>query len=278
VHKKLSCLAVLVLLLSAPRNSFAQSDTPAATIASQQTHRVLFLGNSYTYYNSMPRLFKAMVEAKWPGRQVEAKFLGGGGATLKVHWEVELALAEIRSGDWDYVVLQEQSMLGASDLTDPESPNQFYDYARRFDAEIRESGAETVFYMTWGGKGQKEQQPFLTRAYLTIAEELGSQVAPVGMAWDGIRDNPDIELFIDGSHPSVIGSYMAAMTLAATIFDIAPESTPGELFGHEILRGGAISEEEIQLSDLSESQVRAVQTAVARAAEMLKRRERKVSY
>jgi hypothetical protein len=278
VNKKLSCLAVLVLLLIAPRSGFAQSDTPAGAAASEQTHRVLFLGNSYTYYNSMPRLFKAMVEARLPGHQVEAEFLGGGGATLKVHWEVELALAEIRSGEWDYVVLQEQSMLGASDLTDPDSPNQFYEYARRFDAEISKSGAETVFYMTWAGKDQKEQQPYLTHAYLAIAEELGSRVAPVGMAWEGIRENPDIGLFIDGSHPSVVGSYMAAMTLAATIFEIAPKDTPGELFGHEILRGGAISEDEIRLSDLSDDEVQAVQAAVARSLEMLKTRTLKVSY
>lgn len=257
---------IWLLLLCSYSSIFAQSQGPTGST----DHRVLFVGNSYTYYNSMPQMFKAISEYRLPGHTVEAKFIGGGGATLEKHWEVEIAREEIRSGKWDYVVLQEQSMLGATDLTDPDSPQQFYKYARMFDREIKMSGAETVFYMTWSRKNQHDVQPFLTRAYLTVANELGSSVAPVGMVWDVVRDNPDIELYVeDGSHPSIAGSFLAALTLSETIFGISPDDIPGVLYGREILRGGALAQSESQLSDLPDDQVQVIEAAVADVAALM---------
>jgi hypothetical protein len=106
-------LLFLALLLASSQSSSAQDD--------EQVHHVLFVGNSYTYVNSLPQLFKALSEYAMPGHRVEVKFVGGGGATLEKHWDVGQAQAEIRSGVWDYVVLQGQSMLGSSDLTAPDS-------------------------------------------------------------------------------------------------------------------------------------------------------------
>ena len=125
--------------------------------AQDQVHRVLFVGNSYTYYHSMPQLFAAISEHALPGDRIETKFLGGGGATLKQHWDVGLVADALKKSKWDYVVLQGQSMLGSEDLTDPDSPKQFYKYAEMLDREIKANGAQTVFYLTWSRKSLKEQ-------------------------------------------------------------------------------------------------------------------------
>jgi hypothetical protein len=249
-------LLFVALLLVTSQSSNAQAD--------EQVHRVLFVGNSYTYVNSLPQLFKALYEHAMPGHRVEVKFVGGGGATLEKHWEVEEAQAEIRSGRWDFVVLQGQSMLGSSDLTAPGGADIFFEYARRFNGEIVESGARTVFYMTWSRENRKQDQQYLSDAYTKIGSELGSIVAPVGMVWDQLRDNPAVDLYQgDGSHPEIAGSYLAATTLLAAIFDIQPSEAPGELYGHEILRGGALSPDERRLSDLSAAQVGLVLSAVS---------------
>ena len=60
-----------------------------------------------------------------------------GGMTLKRHWEEEKSIQAIRSGHWDYVVLQEQSKLGMGVVIDDYfyfgQTDLFYEYARKFD-------------------------------------------------------------------------------------------------------------------------------------------------
>jgi hypothetical protein len=251
-RRPLRHLGLVLVLCLATSSSFAQSYAHAT----EQPHKILFVGNSYTYYNSLPQLVKAVAEAQRPGLAVEVKFIGGGGAALETHWEVGEALEEIRSGKWDTVVLQEQSMLGANDPKDPYKPDLFWEYARKFDQEIRQAGADPVYYMTWSRRDKRPDQHFLTDAYLSIANELGSRVAPVGLAWDAVRDSLEMELYVpDGSHPTVLGSYLAALTIARTIFETDFSGVSGNLRGREILRGGALSPGKRQLSNLSEGEV-----------------------
>lgn len=254
--KKWLRFVFLILLVSLSGINAAETGKPV--------YHVLFIGNSYTYYHSMPQMFKAISEHAFSKNRVETKFVGGGGATLKKHWEVGQALVEIKTGHWDYVVLQEQSMLGSQDLTDPDSPKQFFKYARLFDLQIKKSGAKTVFFMTWSRRLLKNQQKYLTDAYLTIAKELGSKVAPVGMVWERIRENPKIELYMDdGSHPSIAGSFLAALTLSAVIFHAVPEKVPGDLYGYEILRGGTLAAHKSRLCHLPYEAVQTIRDTVA---------------
>lgn len=243
--------------------------------ANDKSLRVLFVGNSYTYYNSMPQLFKVMAESKFPGHQIDTKFLGGGGATLKQHWEIGRALEEIRAGKWDFVVLQEQSMLGTAVMESGESyfgsPEPFFTYARLFDRAIRQNGAKTVFYMTWSRKNHTHQQKYLTYAYMTIAEELNSKIAPVGLVWDNLREKNNFDLYQkDGAHPSIHGSFLAAATLIATIFDTPPTGIPGRLEGYEILRGGKLANEKSLLSNLPDADVATLQEAITVVFEQMK--------
>lgn len=229
--------------------------------------RVLFIGNSYTYYHSMPQLFKAMVEYRFPDHQIETKFVGHGGATLKQHWEEGRALHEIQSGRWDYVVLQEQSMLGEEIFENGRSyvrsPDQFVKYGRKFELAIRKSGAETVFYMTWSRKDRPDQQKYLTYAYMSIAKETGSLIAPVGMAWESLQKNPQFELYdMDGSHPSVYGAYTAALTIFTVLSETDPAGIPGRLEEYEILRGGKLSDTERVLCNVPDHDVKRIQNTV----------------
>jgi len=61
---------------------------------------------------------------------------------------------------------------------------------------------------------------------MTMAEQNGSTVAPVGLAWKQAMDNdPDslINLYsTDNSHPSIAGTYLTACVMYATIFQKSP--------------------------------------------------------
>lgn len=199
--------------------------TAAPAAGSQQALRVLFVGNSYTYFNNLPGMVQSLAASSPSGRRIEAHMVAYGGATLEVHWTRGEAPGRLRSESWDYVVLQEQSSRPVDD------PELFFRYARLFDEAIRDAGARTVFFMTWAYESDPGMQAGLTDAYNRIARELRAQVAPVGLAWQQARtSSPPLGLFADdGSHPDPPGSYLAACVFYATLLGADPSGVAAAL-------------------------------------------------
>ncbi len=198
--------------------------------------RVLFLGNTYTSYNNLPRLVEELAAAA--GKKIETRMIAPGGAALADHAANAQTLAAIRSGGWDFVVLQEQSALGAVFLVNGEArvanPEAFFAAARKLDAEIRKAGAKTVFYHTWPQREAPDSdRAMLDYAYMHIARERGAAMAPVGLAWQQARaEVGGASLFgEDGSHPSRTGSYLAAAVIAATLTGASPAGGPARISG-----------------------------------------------
>jgi len=84
--------------------------TGAAKPQQSDTTRVLFIGNSYTYFNNLPEVFARLAEAGHHGR-VETRMVAPGGWRLKDHWEKGSARQLLDAEKW-IVVLQDQSSLG----------------------------------------------------------------------------------------------------------------------------------------------------------------------
>ncbi len=204
------------------------------TIYSDTTH-VLFIGNSYTEFNNLPLLFTQLSAAG--GRTVYTEMSAPGGYTLEGHTQLQESLDKIRSRQWQYVILQEQSQYPTIDYY---RYNSMYPSARSLDSLISITGSNTMFYMTWGRKYGGEQcinghcspvfrdyfhmQDSLESAYNTIASQLNAQLSPVGLAWKRARMlDTAIELWdMDYSHPSLKGSYLAACVFYAKIFGVSP--------------------------------------------------------
>jgi hypothetical protein len=196
---------------------------PSLAPTSRKPLRVLFIGNSYTYFNGgLGTLVQSLASAVKGGRAFEFVEVTKGGQTLEGHWNDGKALAQIRKGGWDYVVLQEHSL---RPLLDRE---KMYTYARKFDAEIRKAGAKTVFFETWARKNRPEMQSGLDRAYSGIAREVTATLAPAGLAWQAaLKDKPGFALHIgDLSHPTPAGSYLNACVIYETLFGRSPEGLP----------------------------------------------------
>jgi len=139
---------------------------PASTVDEKRPVRVLFVGNSYTHMNDLPRLTARLAASARPPRAVETELVAEGGATLERHWKAGRALEAIRNGKWNYVVLQEQGTLGPSDdFRTINDPAVFHTYARLFDDEIRKAGAKTLFFMTWARQDSPDGLTALARAY-----------------------------------------------------------------------------------------------------------------
>ena len=215
----------------------------AASVACQvprDTIDVLYVGNSYVYFNNLPELVEGISKGL-DGPIVRGTAHTHGGATLRRHLEDGhlrgiFSQGPVDGGDWDWVLLHEQSTLGTR--YDPDSgvlgsPDAFHSATREMVGMIRAEGARPALYMTWAKEGFPTQSVTLSRAYRSIGIELGVPVAGVGQAWaEVLRVRPDFNLYIsDGSHPNAAGSYLAASVIYALVTGQDPLGAPREITG-----------------------------------------------
>ncbi|WP_158961279.1 DUF4886 domain-containing protein [Myroides fluvii] len=197
---------------------------------------VYFIGNSYTYYNDLPLLTQKVAHSA--GDFLDFEQTTAGGASLQNHLYNEVVTTKINSKAWDYVVLQEQSQRPA--LND----SYTFPYAAALNERIKNSSpcAKTLFYMTWGYKTgdpsncnagltymctYEGMDDKIYDSYMRLALENQAHVSPVGNVWRKIRQQyPAYELYDrDNSHPSPLGSMVAAYTFYTVIFKKDPTLT-----------------------------------------------------
>jgi len=208
----------------------------ASLLFGQETKRVLFIGNSYTYVNNLPGILNTL--ANLNGDTVIHSSSTPGGAQLVQHAVNTGTMNAIRQGNWDFVVIQEQSQKPS--FHPSQVASGVLPYAAQLNDTIEKYNpcAETVFYMTWGRKNGDAgncgsyppvctyagMQDRLRSSYLLMAQQNNAICSPVGAAWAVTRDSfPGIELYNpDQSHPSYAGSYLAACTFYAALFRKSP--------------------------------------------------------
>ena len=193
--------------------------------------RVLFIGNSYTYCNDLPAMVAQLATAG--GKSVDVHHVTTGGVTLEWHTQNEATLDTLHNGAWNFVVLQEHSIRPIQD-----TPKMFQ-ATGILQSLIAPTGAQTVLYMTWARQHFPETQAGLARVYTVLAQQIGARVAPVGLAWEAaLLADPSLALYQeDRSHPTSLGSYLAACVFYATFFSESPVGLPAKLTtaGGEVL-------------------------------------------
>ncbi len=188
--------------------------------------KVLFTGNSYTYFWNLPQTVQAMAEAK--KMNMVTRQSTAGGVNWGQHWRGEKQLDTkelITNGDWDIVVMQNHS------LSTIERPDSFMIFGEQLAGLVRASGAEPVLYVTWARAFNPLMQEKITRKYQELAEAIDAPLIPVGPAWESAgRLRPDLELFDpDGSHPSHLGTYLTACVFFRALTGQVAEGLPNRL-------------------------------------------------
>lgn len=194
--------------------------------------RVLFIGNSYTYYNDLPAMVASLGApgAGTPARpRIVVDAVTEGGATVQRHWEA-MRQDRVRMGPWSAVVLQGQSVEPIAAFTG------FNTYVGRFAGVIAEANARAVLFATWARRSGDAvyAQPWsggdfaamssrLDGAYRRAAMNHGADVAAVGARWaEALAQRPALGLYdADGSHPSLAGSYLAACVIYRALTGVA---------------------------------------------------------
>jgi len=221
VPNRLGRCAVALLCWTMAEGSVAKAADrdPKPQPAETPARRVLFVGNSLTYWNDgvYSHLEKLAASGGAAVRLETGKSVQGG-ATLKSNWERPEPRAMIAAGSWTDVLLQE-------DL--PEiNVSYFRENARKFVESVRAVKARPVLLMTWAyarlawiDNGQ------IAEAHRAVASELGTEVAPVAVAWQRVlQERPKLELFApDQEHPSLSGTYLETCVVYATLYRTSPE-------------------------------------------------------
>lgn len=193
--------------------------------------RVLFVGNSHTFFNNMPAMIAALAQSAGK-RPLDAELITRGGASLREHAAEGVVSRVLSEGSWNALVLQEQQQYPA--LGREQRERQTNAPARIMSMNAQAIGARTIVQMVWA----RRDGDFTNIAHDTfaamhersvigqreLAQALGAELAPSAIAWKrAMTARPELTLWQpDGSHPSLAGSYLAACVLYKALYGASP--------------------------------------------------------
>lgn len=197
-----------------------------SSFAQQETF--LFLGNSYTHYNTMPKLFQKIANSK--GKDVFADTLAVSNSTLKMHSERPNTYRKMKSKKWDHLIIQGFSRELAQDsatIAKETIPyiHQMIDSMKKYNPCV-----QIHFYMTWSYKDGAPSNPDfntydkmiarIQQGYMQLHREFGYPVVPVGLAWKQLKQEfPSFNPYQDDNqHPNLTGSYLIASCFYSAFF------------------------------------------------------------
>lgn len=220
-----ACLALALL----PGASHAQ--LPAPVVQQPQVEmprRVLFVGNSYFYYgdslhNHVRRLVAAG-DASIRDSELEYKSSTIGGSSLAHHpieWLTEPGRIGVRE-PFQLVILAD----GSAQPLSRQRAEGSRQLMRQHAETIRRRGGQVALYMTHvyvspHPQARPENLELTSRHYVTAGNEIRALVIPVALAFDeAYRRRPGIRLHAesDGSHPNLLGTYLAACVTYSSVY------------------------------------------------------------
>jgi len=213
-------VAALLLVSACSNNRLLRQVSATASTAPTS---ILFIGNSYSF--NIPKELRRT--AKRHGKKIRVGQITHGGWSLAQHVKSGEAIREIREGDWDIVVLQEQSRIPALPFR---RIREMIPNVRKLADEARAAGALPILYQTWGRRDGdsyfSSRDTFhamnqrLRSGYQQAAKAAGGlAVVPVGDAWEREVDSGkgDSLFMPDGSHPTASGEKLTAEVLFTTL-------------------------------------------------------------
>ena len=198
-------------------------DVPEIVPPVPEALSLLFVGNSLTYTNDLPAMVAALLEDGGHG-PVDVRASAYPNYGLQDHWVTPVTRDAIAVGGWDYVVLQQ----GPSAT---EGRPSLLEYAELFAGEIRAAGAEIALYMVWPSSARAFDFDGVSDSYATAAANVGGVLFAAGDAWRAAWDEDDSLLLYggDGFHPSVLGSYLAALTIYQRVTGATARDVPAHI-------------------------------------------------
>jgi hypothetical protein len=220
--------------------------------------KVLFIGNSHTFFNDMPLTFARLWEAG-TGEGISPVMLCHPGMGFDYHVkELFECRFNLLYGGFDYCILQQKAHPFAGTEEDFAAGKRLVELAKA-------GGVKPVFALTWAEKKYPEHQAVMNEFHERLCRETGALLSPVGLVWQSLlRKDPDFPLYWeDGEHASVYGDYLIACTHFRLLSGRSCLSLPSrgcDFFDHE--KKALKEDPSAPMADLDPALCAAIQEAV----------------
>lgn len=229
---------VLFLFLLAMAAAASAYEAPKVTKTTPVDPKsAIFIGNSFFYYNnSMHGHLRNIISAadkKKPFRGTSVTISGSG---LDWH-QVEAYFQPNGIGRYSFVGDNKVQFNTLDKLFDiaimmdcsqcpihPDLSKVFVEFARKHSDTVRKHGAEPILFMSWAYADAPEMTEQLADAYVKVGNANNAMVIPAGLAFaKSIAMRADLDLYVpDKRHPSLMGTYLAANVVYASLFKKTP--------------------------------------------------------
>ena len=174
--------------------------------AADEALRVLFVGNSYTASNELPRIVARLGDAQ--GLRLEVEMRAEPDFAIADHFG-HRGFDALLKQDWDWVVLQQ----GPSAL--PSSRRELLRAVRRVARRLEGRETRIALFSAWPQLRHRHMSEAAEANYAAAAETISACVLPVASAWrTALEQAPELPLYQpDGLHPTALGSLLAAMAI-----------------------------------------------------------------
>ena len=233
IRTMMFALAVAALLTACATT--AVSTTPP--VVSTEVKSLLWVGNSFFYYNNSMhghvghlmsasgakglRANSATISGSginW--HDVEAHFTPGGVASYSFVGDNEVRFNTFDK-PFDGVMMMDCSQCPIH----PKLQSTFHEYVAKHSATSRKHGAAPILFMSWAYQDKPEMSGQLAAEYVTAGKRNNALVVPAGLAFaNSVAARPDLNLYVaDKRHPSLMGTYLAACTVVASVYKTNPK-------------------------------------------------------
>ncbi len=226
------------LLLFASALVFSQQAPTNQNYGTAAPKSIAFIGNSFFYFNNgIISNLAPMVSEGMNGAPLRQSMITISGSGFDWH-DVDSYFRPGAIGKYSFdsqnnviINVAQNPLFEVSVLMDcsqcpihPQMKSVFTEYAKKHSDTVRKHGSRPVFFMSWAYKDKPEMTIPLADAYTHAGNENDVLVIPVGLAFaKSIATKPDLNLYAaDKRHPSMAGTYLAAATTYATLFNQNP--------------------------------------------------------
>ena len=221
-------------------NFLFTSEVQVTSLKNKNPERLLYIGNSYLYYNDslhnhVRRMLEELYKNEIDTSNYKSVTISG---SRSWHHNIDYPINHKNLGaerPFELVIFQ-----GGSGETDTTRERKiFSDAVKKLIKKIHQSGAEAALYMIHSYvEPHKNTSPQMIEDIKTMYIDAGNKnnalVIPVGIAFENAYlQKPNINLHkkFDGSHPSMLGTYLASCVVFSSITHISPMGIDYSYFG-----------------------------------------------
>jgi len=230
------CAALFAFL--SPGSLFAQTKPKVLDLGPEPPASVIYIGNSFFYFNNslhghvgqlaaatVPPLLLRGVSVTISGsgfdwHDVESYFRPNAVGSYSFDRSNNIVFNDQKGGLFDVAIMMDCSQCPIH----PQLKKVFQEYAKKHSDTVRKHGGIPVFFMSWAYADKPEMTAELAEAYTQAANENNAFVIPAGLAFArSLGKRADLNLHApDKRHPSLMGTYLAACTVYASLFKKSP--------------------------------------------------------